>query len=147
MAIEENIELGEIIIIGVGIVVVWLYVTKKLQPVLAEASQAIGDAARNLTGNPQIVGPSSVVAQPLTAQKAVSIAVQLGQASNYTLSPDGKQIWFFNGTYYDSTSGTVNDSHGNSVIAFDSDGSVNTDAFDIVNGTCSACDFVAGLGG
>lgn len=56
--------------------------------------------------------PSPWVGTPLTPDKARSIAILLGQGNNYQLSPDKTQIWFFDKSYYDNTSGNYYDNNG-----------------------------------
>lgn len=116
-SLGEVDEFGELLLILFVVIAVG-YVGKKL-------SGAAGSLF-NLAGvNNGTIGPNQLqgTGVTLTADQARSIAVvATGSPTNYTLSPDGKQVWFYNGNYYDVATGHLFDSNGNDLGALSATG-------------------------
>jgi hypothetical protein len=91
-------------------------------PLLKKISGGVSDIAGHL-GLTGTIGESptfggSAPPSTLTAVQARAISIALtGDPSDYTLSPDGTQVWFYSGAYYDAPSTHVYDASGNDLGA------------------------------
>ena len=115
-----------VIVVGGGLIVYGLWKgVDALGNFLGSAFQTIKDKVSLVTVNAPWAGNG----QPLTDAQAQTIAKGLGIASDYQLSPDKFQIWFFNGSYYDNHTGEVFDVNGNSAgLLLQNDGTFNPNA-------------------
>lgn len=135
----------------VGILIL-LYLAYQAYKQVSNAFTLAGASATFVPGVPWVGTPSAPVTTPLTASHARSIAMYIGvdnHGGGYQISPDGTQIWFFDGSYFDNTTGTYFSASGENLGPLmdnnqNSQG-INLDAVESLN--LGDPGQVAGLGG
>jgi hypothetical protein len=106
---ETTAELGMVL----GILLLLWYAYSKLKTPVSNLFQ---DSGATVTGTAPWVGSiASPVTTPLTPQHADSLAKFIGieeHGGGYQLSPDKTQVWFFDGSFFDNTTGHFFNSAG-----------------------------------
>ena len=122
---EGDIEGGEVLLI-VAVVGFGLYFVGNLLKSLNDKTGIFTNTADTglvdnvvcaLNTQKTVVGAQIFVGsnQALTAAQARSIANFAGLSNSYQISPDGLQVWFPDGSYYDNTTGTFFNKQGVSI--------------------------------
>lgn len=115
--VETGVELAE----GLAILLLLLYAAKKLQAPITNAAaatkQVFLDAGigPTVTGTAPFVGSIASPGKALTPGQADGIAKFIGIAQHgggYNVSPDGTQVWFYDGSFFDNTTGHYFNSAG-----------------------------------
>lgn len=109
MSVTDDIGQGESLL-ATGLIVLLVYLLYK-SGILTGITSGVSAVSQGLqqgglyatTSQADYVGNGKA----LTAQEARAIAISLGQFPNYTVSPDGMQVWFYDGSYYDNSTGHV----------------------------------------
>lgn len=118
MALGEEIELGEVLLIIFLVLYVLDQIKKGLLPGIEAITDRLGFNATVGTTNTFAGETSPGVSKALTPAQARSIAVvATGPATGYILSPDNTVMQFDDGTVYDNGSGHFFDASGNDLGA------------------------------
>jgi hypothetical protein len=114
--VESSVELAEVL--GIGLLMLYAY--NKLKAPVSSAVAAVKnsqlgqDVTQALTTDPEVTGTAPFVGSVATPGKALtplqadSVAKFIGpdlHGGGWNLSPDGTQIWFSDGSFYDNTTG------------------------------------------
>jgi hypothetical protein len=114
---ETTAELGMVL----GILLLLAYAYSKFKNPVSNAATAVKDffvqdSGATITGTAPWVGSIAQPAtKPLTPLQADSIAKFIGLAEHgggYNVSPDKTQVWFFDGSFFDNTTGHYFNSSG-----------------------------------
>jgi hypothetical protein len=112
---ESTVELLSVF----GILILIAYAAKQISSPLSSATAAVSAAYTNLTQDigAQVTGPQPWIGTTaaLTMPQATGIASFIGisaRGGSWKLSPDGTQVWFADGSYYDNPSGHIFSSAG-----------------------------------
>lgn len=115
----EKLETGAELAEGLAILLLLFYAYNKLQSPVSSAVSSVKnlfqDVGATVTGTAPWVGSVASPGKALTPQQADSIAKFIGIAQHgggYTVSPDGTQVWFFDGSFFDNTTGHYFNSAG-----------------------------------
>jgi hypothetical protein len=113
--VETGVELAE----GLAIMLILVYAYNQLKSPVSSATAAVKnlfqDVGATVTGTAPWVGSVARPGKALTPLQGDSIAKFIGidqHGGGYKLSPDSTQVWFFDGSFFDNTTGHYFNSAG-----------------------------------